>query len=169
MFDSPVLGFPVAPPLSGEDSGAGPELVMLVEGGIVWVVVPVDPSPVAPLPSLDVSIGGVELVVPWGVDVDGAVVVELDVGLVVVVVGVDAVVELVVEVDELVDGVVEVEGGSVVARQWSSFPFELPCSSHSWPFVFGSVRHAVVLVPCEQSSPGEPGGEGGLSTCAAEA
>jgi hypothetical protein len=137
--------------------------VVLVEGGVVWVEVgdvtgDADPVVVGglgfPPPSDDVTVDvGDESVVPWGVDVDGAVVVELDVWLSVIVL-------VPVDTDVVVEDVL---------RQWSSFPFALPWSSHSCPFVFGSVRHAVVLFPCEQLSPGDPGGAGGLSRLAAEA
>jgi hypothetical protein len=146
-------------PSTDEPSGA--EAVVLVEGGVVWVGAVVVVAGVEPSGVDDglVVVGEAEVVVPWGVDVDGAVVVELNVGLVVV---------WAVEVLGVVSGVL-VDGVVVVSRQWSSFPFELPWSSHSRPFVFGSVRHGAVLFPWEQLSPGDPGGAGGLSELAAEA
>jgi hypothetical protein len=125
----------------------GAEAVVLVEGGVVWVVL-VAPDcsgpaavvvPSTPPGDEAVVVGIFEVVVPWGVDVDGAVVVELNVGLVVLVV-VDSV--LVDAVVSFVEVLVNVDDEPpVVVAQWSSFPEALPWSSHSRPFVFGSVLH----------------------------
>jgi hypothetical protein len=126
-------------------STTGPEIGGGLEPGAAGVI------------DVPVVVAG-EVVVPWGVDVDGAVVVELNVGTVVVIVLEDSLdvvlVEGVVDVEPVVvssgEVLVEVTGlvvvvvpvDEVVASQWSSFPFALPWSSQSCPFVFGSVRHS---------------------------
>jgi hypothetical protein len=144
-------------------NGPGSDVVVLVEGGVVWVGPVPLPLPWPPPPDDGAVETGGELVVPWGVDVDGAVVVELDVGEVVVLEPVDdGVVELVVGVVVLVD--VEPPDWS----QWFSLvPPLLPCSSQSFPFVDGSVVQACVELPTSHGP--WPGGAGGLSNGAATA
>jgi hypothetical protein len=102
----------------------------LVEGGVVWVEVgdvtgDADAVVVGgfgfPPPPDDVTVdAGDEPVVPWGVDVDGAVVVELNVGLVVVVLedSLDVVlVESVVDVEPVLDVVVLIDDEPPVGLQ----------------------------------------------------
>jgi hypothetical protein len=59
----------------------------------------------------------------------------------------------------------------VAGPQWSSLPRARPWSSQSFPFVDGSGLHGLLLAPCEQSSPGDPGtlvdGPGGPSPATA--
>jgi hypothetical protein len=105
---------------------SGSELVVLVEGGIVGVVDPPELFVVLVASVLEDSVGSVDVVEVNGVDVIGEVdVVDED----------DEVVELVLGVVVLVD-----DEPPVVELQWSSLPEALPWSSHSCPFVFGSVR-----------------------------
>jgi hypothetical protein len=65
---------------------------------------------------------------------------------------------VVVVVDGVVSVVVEVVVVVVTSSQWSSLPLALPWSSHSCPCPgCGSGLQSLSLLPCEQSSPGDPG------------